>query len=82
MAKRSEAISDNLSALHKELEAIASLGYNRCKVFSDWIGLMFHAYMRDDQAYLKIMREYRNEAPEGQREADHLRWPMRIWLSK
>lgn len=27
--------------------------------------------MRDDPSYLKIMREYRNEAPEGQREADH-----------
>lgn len=71
MAKRSEAVSDNLSALHKELEAIASLGYNQYKVFTDWLGLMFHAYMRDDPAYLKIMREYRNEAPEGQREADH-----------
>lgn len=47
------------------------MGYNPHKAFTDWIGLMFHAYMQDDPAYLKIMREYRNEAPKGQREADH-----------
>lgn len=69
--KRGVDITPNLSALRKELDAIISMGYNPYKVFNDWIGLMFFAYMRDDPNYLKIMKEYRNKAPEGKREADH-----------
>lgn len=70
MAKYSQAIQEWLSGIRKELDAISSYGYNPSKVFTDWIGLMFYAYLRDDPAYLKIMQDYRNEAPEGKREAD------------
>lgn len=71
MAKQSKTVADGLSAIHKELDSVCSMGFNPYKVFNDWIGLMFFAYLKDDPAYLKIMREYRNEAPEGHREADH-----------
>lgn len=71
MAIRSKVITDGLSAIRKELDAVCSMGYNQQKVFADWLALMFFAYLKDDPAYLKIMRDYRNEAPVGQREADH-----------
>lgn len=71
MAMRSKVIADGLSAIRKELDAVCSMGYNPQKVFADWLGLMFFAYLKDDPAYLKIMRDYRNEAPIGQKEADH-----------
>lgn len=71
MARQSKISADGLSAIRKEINAISSRGYNTYKVFNDWISLMFFAYMHDDPPYLKIMGEYRNEAPEGQREADH-----------
>lgn len=71
MANKSKIIADGLSAIRKELGAVCSMGYNPYKVFNDWLGLMFFAYLKDDPAYLKIMRDYRNEAPQGSREADH-----------
>lgn len=71
MARRSKVVADGLSAIRKELDAVCSMGYNPQKVFADWLGLMFFAYLKNDPAYLKIMRDYRNEAPQGQREADH-----------
>lgn len=71
MARRSQEIKDGLSAIRNDLAAVSSLGYNPTKVFNDWVALMFYAYQHDDPRYLKIMGEYRNEAPEGHREADH-----------
>lgn len=69
--KRIVAVNENIAAIRKELDAISSMGYNQYKVFTDWIALMFYAYMHDDPNYLKIMKEYRNDAPVGNREADH-----------
>ena len=57
--------------MRKELETIIGMGYRSHRVFEDWVGLMFHAFQRDDPPYLEIMGGYRNTAPRGQREADH-----------
>lgn len=37
----------------------------------DFISLMFYAFQRDDDNYLKIMARYRNEGKVGTREADY-----------
>ena len=60
-----------LTPVRKELETIIGMGYRSHRVFEDWVGLMFHAFQRDDPPYLEIMGGYRNTAPRGQREADH-----------
>lgn len=60
-----------LNPVRKELETIIGMGYRSHRVFEDWVGLMFHAFQRDDPPYLEIMGGYRNTAPRGQREADH-----------
>lgn len=60
-----------LNPVRKELEAVIGMGYRSHRVFEDWVGLMFHAFQRDDPPYLEIMGGYRNTAPRGQREADH-----------
>lgn len=65
----SDRITD--TEIRKELDAIISMGYNSYKVYEDWIALMFHAFQRNDPAYLKVMGTYRNELPQGHREADH-----------
>lgn len=59
-----------MNTIRKNLEAIIRKGYQPYKVYEDWIGLMFHAFQRDDAHYLETMRQYRNDAPHGQREAD------------
>lgn len=58
-----------MNTIRKNLEAVIRKGYQPHKVYEDWIGLMFHAFQRDDAHYLEIMRQYRNDAPHGQREA-------------
>ena len=60
-----------MNTIRKNLEAIIRKGYQPYKVYEDWIGLMFHAFQRDDAHYLEIMRQSRNDASHGQREADY-----------
>lgn len=55
----------------KELEIIVHQGYNTHDVFRDWLDLMVYALQRDDDNYLKVVRRYRNDKPQGEREIDH-----------
>ena len=72
MSKKSpQRINPGLNPVRKELETIIGMGYRSHRVFEDWVGLMFHAFQRNDPPYLEIMGGYRNTAPVGQREADH-----------
>lgn len=48
-----------------------AMGHHGYKVYEDWIGLIFYALQRDDPHYLEIMGRYANNAPMGNREADH-----------
>lgn len=72
MSKKSnQKLHPGLDMIRKELNAIISKGYNGSRVFQDWIGVMFYAFLHDDPHYLEIMGQYRNEGPTEQREANH-----------
>lgn len=72
MSKRSnQRMHPDLNQVRKELESIMAKGHNSYRVYEDWIGLMFYAFQRDDEHYLEIMGNYRNEGPQGRREADY-----------
>ena len=72
MSKKSnQRVNPGLNPVRKELDAIIGKGHNGYRVFEDWVGLMFHAFQRDDPPYLEIMGQYRNTEPVGQRAADH-----------
>lgn len=60
-----------MNQVRRELEAIMHKGHHGASVYEDWIGLMFYAFQRDDEHYLEIMGNYRNEGPQGRREADY-----------
>lgn len=67
MSKKSnQRANPGLNPVRKELEAIIGMGYRSHRVFEDWVGLMFHAFQRDDPPYLEIMGQYRNTEPVGQ----------------
>lgn len=53
------------------LQSILTRGYNSYDVFNDWLDLMIYALQRDDEKYLKIVRKYRNDKAEGEREIDY-----------
>jgi len=55
----------------KCLEAILSHGYSPFTVFNDWLDLMLYALQRDDEHYLEIVRRYRNDQKEGERDIDY-----------
>lgn len=55
----------------KCLEAILGRGYNSYDVFNDWLDLMIFALQRDDPHYLEIVKRYRNDKHEGEREIDY-----------
>ena len=49
MSKKSkQSANPGLNPVRKELEAIIGMGYRSHRVFEDWVGLMFHAFQRDD----------------------------------
>jgi len=52
------------------LEKILARGYNSYDVFNDWLDLMIYALQRDDPHYLEIVKRYRNDKPQGEREID------------
>lgn len=55
----------------KQLEAVTRCGYSAWNVFEDWVALMFWAIQRNDEEYLKVVRRYKNDRPQGEREIDH-----------
>ena len=61
-----------LDPVRKELEAVIRMGHRPAQVFDDWVALMFHAFQRDEPEYLGIVGKYRNDAPVGEREVDHM----------
>lgn len=61
----------HIQEVSKTLECIMSKGYSNYDIMHDFIGLMFYAFQRDDENYLKIMGRYRNEGKMGSREADY-----------
>ena len=57
-----------------ELQAVERCGFGRFDVFRDWVHLMVHAFVGDDEQYLNRMSRYddANERhDEGDRPADH-----------
>lgn len=55
----------------KCLEAILHRGYSSFTIFNDWLDLMIFALQRDDEHYLEIVRKYKNDKPQGEREIDY-----------
>ncbi len=53
------------------LEHILRYGYSPFTVFNDWLDLMLFALQRDDEHYLEIVRRYKNDQKEGEREIDY-----------
>jgi len=66
----------------KELSNITARGYSPSRVFSDWLYLMMYALMRDDEKYLKIVHEYRNDRPNGQREIDYFKNAFHLLMNR
>jgi hypothetical protein len=54
-----------------QLEAVLRGGYSSYAIFEDWLDLMLYALQRDDPHYLEIVRKYRNDKPQGEREIDY-----------
>jgi type I restriction-modification system DNA methylase subunit len=54
----------------KSLEAILRNGYSSFTIFNDWLDLMIFALQRDDEHYLEIVRQYKNDKEIGEREID------------
>lgn len=57
--------------IRSSLDAVVRCGYDRSRVFRDWVELMFHAFQRDDPPYLAVMGTYDNSGEMGSRPADH-----------
>jgi hypothetical protein len=55
----------------QQLEQILRHGYSPFTVFNDWLDLMLYALQRDDEHYLEIVRRYKNDQKEGEREIDY-----------
>jgi len=55
----------------KCLEAILRHGYSSFTIFNDWLDLMLYALQQDDEHYLEIVKEYKNDQPNGNREIDY-----------
>jgi len=55
----------------KQLEHILSHGYSPYTIFNDWLDLMLYALQRDDEHYLGIVRKYKNDRQDGEREIDY-----------
>jgi hypothetical protein len=53
------------------LEAILRQGYSSYNIFNDWLDLMIYAMQGDDEHYLEIVRKYKNDRKEGEREIDY-----------
>jgi type I restriction-modification system DNA methylase subunit len=64
-------VNDDTKEILRQLESITRRGYSAHRVFDDWIALTFWALQRNDDEYLKIVRRYRNERPQDDREIDH-----------
>jgi type I restriction-modification system DNA methylase subunit len=62
---------EDVREIIKQLEAVTHRGYSAWKVFEDWVALMFWAIQRNDEEYLKIVRRYKNDRPQGEREIDY-----------
>ncbi len=62
--------NDSIKEIINKLQNINNRGYSSYNVFSDWLDLMLYALMRDDENYLKIVRKYKNERKQGEREID------------
>lgn len=58
-----------MRSITKNLNQIASEGYNIGQVFRDWVSLMLFSLAKEEDMYLEIMGRYRNEGKEN-READ------------
>jgi type I restriction-modification system DNA methylase subunit len=58
----------------KNLEQITR--HHKVTVFSDWIALMFYAFQRNDEEYLKIAKKYNDGAEKGKREIDYMCYAM------
>ena len=72
MARKNAIFShEKTKAIGKALDRIASFGYSPSQVFRDWVALTFHAFEKDDPAYLKIVHQYKNEGKQGEREIDY-----------
>jgi type I restriction-modification system DNA methylase subunit len=55
----------------QQLENILRQGYSPFTIFNDWLDLMLFALQRDDEHYLEIVRRYKNDQTEGEREIDY-----------
>jgi hypothetical protein len=53
------------------LENILSYGYSTYNIFEDFLDLMIYALQRDDPHYLEIVKRYKNDKPQGEREIDY-----------
>lgn len=55
----------------QSLEVVLHRGYNSYDIFNDWLDLMIFALELDDEQYLKIVKKYKNNDPQGEREIDY-----------
>lgn len=62
---------EKIRAIGKELEAIASLGYNLPEVFRNWVAIMFYAFQHDDPHYFEVMDKYKKDGEFNKEVADH-----------
>jgi type I restriction-modification system DNA methylase subunit len=62
---------EDVREIIKQLEAVTHRGYSAWNVFEDWVALMFWAIQRNDEEYLKIVRRYKNDRPQAEREIDY-----------
>lgn len=53
------------------LQKILKRGYTHYNVFNDWLDLMLYALQRDDPPYLEIVKKYKNDRANGEREIDY-----------
>jgi hypothetical protein len=60
-----------MKSIVEPLEAMLRQGYSPHSVFSDWLDLMLYALLGDEERYLEIVRKYRNDRKQGEREIDY-----------
>lgn len=60
-----------MKSILEALGAILSRGYNSYDVLNDWLDIMLYALQGDDPHYLDIVRKYKNDRPQGEREIDY-----------
>jgi len=54
----------------KEFEKLMGRGFDRSRIFNDWLDIMLYAFQLDDENYFKVIHKYKDENPIEKRNID------------